>query len=73
MKCAQVREGEGEEGGVRCVRPCLPREGPYTYDVLTVGGGVGSEADNALREWDSDKGGGSKNPIFLRMSYVNGP
>ena len=33
--------------------------GPFTYDVRTGGGGVGSKADDStgkLREWDSDKG-----------------
>ena len=40
------------------------------------GRGIGSKAVDStdrLREWDSDKRGGVKNPKFLRTSYMNGP
>ena len=65
---------ERKEASAASVLACLARG--HTHDVLTVDGGVGSEADNStdrLREWDSDKGRGSKNPKFLRTLYVNGP
>ena len=56
-------------------KTCERRKGACTNDVRG-GGGTGSKRDNSadrLREWDSDKGRGSKNPKFLRTLYVNGP
>ena len=80
------REREKEPQGiiVRHIAPvplstgrAPPTKGPFTYDVHTEGGGgVGSKAESStdgMREWDSHKGRGSKNPNFLRTSYKNSP
>ena len=47
------------------------------YALIIKGEGKGKpkrdDKTDTLREWDSDRWGGSKNPKIMRTSYVNDP